>query len=191
MKKKDLTHFVRFGSLNLNKQQGFGERGFHKPPAPRGFYAFPYTVQEFFLIGSLPKTQPHQFPKTKLPAYDETLPAEELEKIKEDIDAFDWDGYYVKVHKVKQNIRKEFRKTSGCLWHHLGDHVENHEVIARNGSWVKTSLMTWQKAFKKCCLEMRYGDNDIIKVTSINESKKTCGRYVRDSFEVFFDEKVG
>lgn len=189
MKKKDLTYFVRFGSLNLGKQKGFGEEGFHKPPAPRGFYAFPYTVQEFFLISGLHKTQHHQFPKTNLPEYDEALPHEELKKIREEIDAYDWDNYYVKVHKVKQNIRKEFRKTEGYLWHHLADHVANAEVVARNGSWVKTSLAVWQKAFKKCCLEMRYGDDVVFKVSSINESPKTCGNYSRDSFEVFFDEK--
>jgi len=188
MKKKDLTYFVRFGALSLNKQKGFGETAFHSPPAPRGFYAFPYTVQSLFLVAGLERTQPHQFPVKKLREYNEHWSEEEEQKWFEERDAIDWDSYYSRGGKVMRNIRREFKKKEGNIWHHLGDYVDNAEVLARHNAWVKTPIKAWQKAFKKCTLDMRYGRGES-SVKSINESPKTCGDNFKDKFEVFFDEK--
>jgi hypothetical protein len=178
MKRKDLTYFVRFGSLNLNKQKGFGNANYHSPPASRGFYAFPFTLQEMFLIGGLDRTQPHQFPgRNNRGSGEEELSLAELKRLGD------------LTRRVQQNIRREFRKAGGSIWHHLTDYVDNPEVIARHNAWVKTSVQAWRKAFRKCSLHLRYGEEDHA-VNSINASKKTSGNYVKDMFEVFFDEKV-
>jgi hypothetical protein len=58
VKGKNLNIFVRFGGLNLKKQEGYSNSpsSFHQPPASRGFYAMPKVAQEFFLIGSLDRS---------------------------------------------------------------------------------------------------------------------------------------
>lgn len=206
-KGKDLSIFVRFGGLDLKTQKGYSSKEdnktFHAPPAPRGFYAMPKVLQEFFLIGSLDKTQPHVFPKA--PEYPEhkeikgELSKEDEEKWKKERDAFDWEKHNKNVGKRYTEIRKEFKKTEGTIWHHLVDQVPNNEVLGRKGSWVKTSIKTWQKAFNKESLKNRYGENwdrnDKGEFagrgeTSINKARGITGFYSKDQYEVFFDEKV-
>jgi gamma-glutamylcyclotransferase (GGCT)/AIG2-like uncharacterized protein YtfP len=194
-KGKDLTVFVRFGGLDLKTQKGYSQddKTFHQPPASRGFYAMPKVVQEFFLIGSLDKSQPNVFPKA--PDYPEhkeingelsPIDQEEWEKAQA---AFDWDSHDKKYKKRKSEIRKEFRKTEGNIWHHLVDKVPANEVLARKGSWIKTSIKAWQKAFNKESLQNRYGE-DSFKKNSINNTRGINGFYSKDNLEVFFDEKV-
>jgi hypothetical protein len=176
MSKKDLTYFVRFGGLNALRQDGFGEPWFHSPPAPRGFYAMPLIAQEHWLLGALPSTQPDHFPKGL-----DDLVLEEYKSVEK---------------KVHRKIRKEFRKTSGYIWHHLDDYVDNCDVVERCNSWVKTSLRTWQKAFTKCSINNRYGipfdkqKRGADDIRSINAAKGVAGNFAKEHFEVFFDEKV-
>lgn len=194
MAKKDLTYFVRFGSLDLKTQKGYSYIGkddtFHAPPASRGFYAMPYIAQEFFLIGSLPNsTQPEQFPKS--PQWNEKMTESEKvswEKLIDDEDY--WNAMAKRDRIVRRNIRKEFRKTKGFIWHHLIDYVDNCNVVQRHSSWVKTSIKTWQKAFRKCCLTEKTDSFKSLSVNTINEVKSINGCYSKDHYEVFFDEKV-
>lgn len=173
MKGKNLNIFVRFGGLDLKNQEGYSNKPktFHAPPAPRGFYAFPQVAQEYFLIGSMDVFQPGTIPKRK------SLPSEKYEEWSKRYDAA--------IRKMK----KVFIKNEGFIWHHLEEHTPNSEIFDRHGSWVKTSVKAWQKAFSKMSLNNRYGE-DFFKVESINQSKGITGFYSKDHCEVFFDEKV-
>ena len=127
----------------------------------------PKVVQEFFLIGCIDKTQPGIFSKNS--------------KLKDE-----W--------KVKlRQIRKEFRKTDGEIWHHLEEYTDIKDVLQRHGSWVKTDIKTWAKAFSKMSTIMRYGRAKYDLDYGINQhgdGKGVVGWYSKDHCEVFFDEKV-
>lgn len=178
-KGKDLSTFVRFGGLDLKTQKGYGNDTFHSPPASRGFYAFPKVAQEHFLIGSLGEYQPGVLPKSP-----------DWNKFTDD-DYKKWDK---KIDKIYKSIRKEFRKTTGNIWHHLGEHCKPSDIIDSHGSWVKTPIAVWQKAFSKESLNLRYGEDFGTGTgrgeSSINNISKVSGYYSKDHFEVFFDEKV-
>lgn len=201
-KGKDLGTFVRFGGLDLKTQKGYGGDTFHSPPAPRGFYAFPKVAQEHFLIGSLDKYQPGILPKTPEYPYDKQieidgkwcLTPEDQEKWDKESSKFDWDKYSKSRKKIYQSIRREFRKTTGNIWHHLGEHCKPSDIIDSSGSWVKTSIAVWQRAFSKESLNLRYGDDFGTGTgrgeSSINNISKVSGYYSKDHLEVFFDEKV-
>lgn len=92
----------------------------------------------------------------------------------------------------KKKKRKEFTH-NGNLWHHLGDYCKPVDVQARHGSWVKTTVGVWAKAFSKQSLKKRYGDGSkYFTAKSINEPTRSgvSGMYSKDDLEVFFDEKV-
>jgi hypothetical protein len=178
LKGKDIFTFVRFGGLSIKKQKGF-EKGdwkssYHSPPAPRGFYSMPKIAQEFFLLGSLSKTQPGIFAKE-----------ENVTKAKEDNEDY-WRD------KLRQ-IRKEFRKTNGFVWHHLEEYIDPKEIVDRHGTWVKSDMKSWSIAFSRMSTILRFGrekydlDNGI---TSPGIGKGVLGFYSKDHCEVFFDEKV-
>lgn len=189
-KGKDLTLFVRFGGLDLRDQKGYTNKSdatYHSPPAPRGFYAMPKVAQEFFLIGSLDKTQLNIFPKApEYPGRDAS--PEQLAEWEKARDEFDWDAHGRRRDKRYSEIRKEFRKEHGSVWHHLGERVPNSEVEARKGSWVKTSMAAWRKAFSKESINNRYGRPEF-SVDTVNRARM-FGYMSQDHYEVFFDEKV-
>jgi hypothetical protein len=169
---KKLNTFVRFGGLDIKVQKGHRreeESGYHSPPSTRGFYAMPKVAQEFFLISSLEKTQPGIFPKK--PKEGET-----------------WEEYRRREKKLLRNIRKEFVRKDGYVWHHLGEYVPVKEVVSRHGSWVRTSITAWKKAFMKSSMKCRYDSGG----NSINGSCRAglFGIFSKDHLEVFFDEKV-
>ena len=191
-KGKDLSIFVRFGGLDIKKQHGYGKDSFHAPPAPRGIYAFPKVMQELFLVGSMDVFQPGIFPKkpdyTKL---SKELSSEEFNKLLKDQDKHD--------KEIFRSTRREFRVTTGDIWHHLGEFCKQNEIISTHNSWVKTSIKTWQKAFSKSSIHDRYGedfggsDDRVNKgrgKQSINDTKGLSGYYSKDHYEVFFDTKV-
>lgn len=170
LKGKDPFVFVRFGGLDLKNQKGYGnkELTFHSPPAKRGIYAMPKIAQELFLVSSLDKTQKGIF--------------------KKDISV---DGSDFR-NKLKQ-IRKEFRKDSGNIWHHLEEYTDNSDIIDRHDAWIKTDIKVWAKAFSKMSTILRYGRSKYDLENNINvhgEGKGLTGWYSKDHCEVFFDEKV-
>ena len=185
-KGKDLSVFVRFGGVNLKQQKGYTNNNptYHSPPSRRGFYAFPKSMQEHFLIGSIDKYQPGIFPKDKIDW--NKIDDVEYDKVSKDVNR--------KYRKIKRTIRKEFTKTTGNIWHHLGEYCKPSDIIDQHGSWVKTTIQVWQKAFSKRTLNDRYGE-DFWKgngrgETSINNARGLSGYYSKDDYEVFFDEKV-
>src|ERR1700761_2866241 len=129
MGKKDLTHFVRFGGLDLVRQKGYGAADFHAPPAPRGFYAMPLIVQDLWLVSGLSWSQPAQWPKTPPDPYETESPSAEQWQEWND---FDWEKHYQREEQMYPRIRKEFRKTTGYIWHHLDKYADNREVVARH-----------------------------------------------------------
>ncbi|MDD5150660.1 MAG: hypothetical protein PHC28_09275 [Flavobacterium sp.] len=169
---KKLNIFVRFGSLNLQKQKGKKSDTYHSPPASKGIYAFPLVLQERFLIGSLDKTQHDIFKKVKEDEYR------------------DWDDYYEKL----RSIRHVFEKKDGTIWHHLIDYTKPKEIIEINKSWVKTTIYDWIKIVGRASINDRMPDLDErfygTKIKSFNQSNGICGKYSKDHYEVFFDEKI-
>ena len=120
----------------------------------------PKITQEFFLIGSLPLTQPYNFPKPHNDISGE------------------------KSNMVYTLIRKEFVvKNDSNLWHHLN--VKNCDALERNGSWVKTTLKVWEKAISKESIKLRIESSH-----DVNSARGVVGHYSKDHFEVFFDEKI-
>jgi hypothetical protein len=197
-KGKDLSVFVRFGGLDLKNQKGYGKTTYHSPPAPRGIYAFPKVAQSLFLVGSLDKFQPGIL--SKKPEYPgKDASPEVMSKFEKERDAFDWDKSAKDDKKRYAEIRKEFTKTTGNIWHHLGEFCRHSDIVDTHGSWVKTSIADWQKAFSKSSLNDRYGEDFGFpkKATekgrgeeSINATRGISGLYAKDHYEVFFDEKV-
>lgn len=171
-KGKDICVFVRFGGVNLKTQKGYEATPttFHKPPAKRGFYAMPKIAQEYFLLGAINEYQPGTVAKIK--------------------DGEDYDIWDKKRKKSMSLRRKEFKKTKGFIWHHLGEYCDNNEIILRHGSWVKTTIKHWVVAFKRMSINLRYGESWNFSVKSINDAKGIIGFYSKDHCEVFFDEKV-
>jgi len=199
MKGKTLHIFVRFGGVDLKNQKGYKadaskQKSYHSPPAPRGFYAMPKVAQEFFLISGMSSYQPGtvpNYPKKKIVGEDENgIP------ICGDITQEQWDDHQKRYDKAISAMRKEFSRKDGNVWHHLEEWTDQNEIIGRHGSWVKTSIQAWKKAFTKMSLNNRYGEKRFsgwdLSTKSINEPLRSglMGMYSKDHCEVFFDEKV-
>lgn len=163
LRDKDLTKFVRFGSINLTYQKGYNKDSYHTAPARKGFYAFPHVIQERFLIGCLYKTQKDVFKKTNEDGFYE-----------------DWEDY---EQKLKQ-IRKVFVKKDGYVWHHLLCYTKPNEIVAINKEWVKTTIKDWMKIVSRSSINDRMDFNS----KSFNEKNGICGSFSKDNYEVFFDE---
>ena len=179
LKDKDPYVFVRFGGLQIKRQKGY-EKGdwqcsYHSPPAPKGFYSMPKIAQEFFLVGCLSQTQPGIFAKSG-----DNVIGRKAENPR-----------YWK-DRMRQ-IRKEFRKQEGELWHHLEEFVDRKEILQAHGSWVKTSIRAWAKAFSKMSTIYRYGRHKYDLENGINQhgdGRSIIGPFSRDHCEVFFDSKI-
>ncbi len=165
LKGKDIFTFVRFGGLDLKNQKGFSKtpETYHQPPASRGFYAMPKIAQELFLVGSLDSTQPSVFAK----------------------DGKNVENYW--RDKLRE-IRKEFRKTEGEIWHHLEEYTDHKDILQRNGSWIKTDIKVWSKSFSKMSTKMKWGRSK--EMSGEIYPRGITGIYSKDHCEVFFDEKV-
>lgn len=178
MKGKNLNIFVRFGGTNIKSQKGFKSTSYHSPPAAKGIYYMPLVAQEFFLIGSLGKYQKGTMPKYPINHEDWT---EE-----------DWDNHHKRYKKALSVKRKQFIKKEGNIWHHLIEYTDRNEIMAEHGSWCKTTIKAWEKAFSRMSLNLRYNTDDKCSepIKNINNTKGILGNYSKDHCEVFFDEKV-
>jgi hypothetical protein len=164
LKGKDPFVFVRYGGLDVKPQRGYTttDKTFHSPPANNGFYAMPKIAQELFLLGGLPAFQPSTIGKKS--------------------------DNWIKTLRL---IKKEFRKDSGYIWHHLGQHLKPYQIVATNGSWVKSSMDDWRFTFSKESIKLRSGDkSNFNEPGAVNNTRGVAGFYSKDHFEVFFDEKV-
>lgn len=192
-KNKNPNHFVRFGSLNLKKQKGYGKDSFHAPPARYGFYAMVFFLQELFLVSSLDKTQSEIFKKDKSKSLDDDDYFNSLSD--KDIDEY-WKEKELIVKqndKIKSSIRREFIKKDGNIWHHLDDsNVKGVKVIARHGSWIKTSMEDYVKILNLNLMMERYAhtSKDERCFRTLNQVKGPNGWTCKDHYEVFFDEKI-
>jgi hypothetical protein len=199
MKETNKYKFVRFGNINPKKQKGYGKDSYHAPPAKKGFYAMPFKFQEFFLIGSLKDTQPDVFGKDKRAKYfEDNIEVWNTIKLKYNNDELDY--IYDTPEKIQfkkdlelldekfenkyTQIRKEFIKKEGFIWHHLGDKTDLNEIVDKHNSWIKTSLSAWNKALKRTFMKLAKTEDS----THINGYSIKI--YSKDAFEVFFDEKI-
>ena len=175
LKGKDIYTFVRFGGLNLKTQRGYSKNptSFHQPPASRGIYAMPKIAQEFFLISSMDEYQPNSVPK-----FDNT----------KDFTPEQFDEFNKKYDKAISAMRKEFRKTEGEIWHHLDEYTHHKDILQRHGSWIKTDIKVWSKAFSKMSTIMKWGRNKDLDGEIY--PRGIVGIYSKDHCEVFFDQKV-
>jgi len=165
---KDLTKFVRYGSLNLIYQKGFDSEEFHSAPARKGFYAFPYVLQEHYLVGGLYRTQPDIFKKIK------------------DGEYVDYDDYLKKL----KTIRHVFTKKDGTIWHHLEGMAKQKEIIQRHKEWAKSSITDWIKIVSRTSINDRMPSGAGYTINSFSQSHGVCGHFSKDHYEVFFDEKI-
>ncbi len=123
----------------------------------------PKIAQELFLVGSLDSTQPSVFAK----------------------DGKNVENYW--RDKLRE-IRKEFRKTEGEIWHHLEEYTDHKDILQRNGSWIKTDIKVWSKSFSKMSTKMKWGRSK--EMSGEIYPRGITGIYSKDHCEVFFDEKV-
>jgi hypothetical protein len=179
--------FVRFGFLNHRNKQSVWignykseDKTFHKAPVSRGFYAFPFKYQEFFLIGvSIELQNTSQF-KKNIKIDDALLNLndpknKELIELNSQIEQANY--------KLLLKNRREFIKTSGTIWCHF-DNLPNNLILDRSGSWVKVEMKDWFKALTKARLQYR---NNVVIGGWVNLSDIIR---TKDSFEVFIDEKI-
>lgn len=150
--------FIRYGKLKPVKQLGYTEidKSYHSPPSRRGFYAMPYKFQELFLIGSIESTQKIVLKKN-----------------------YKKDGYYTVDYS---SVKKTFKaNNTDTIWSHI-DIIPNHLILARDGSWVQTTVGTYIKFLNKFHAKNRLG---FLKYYDGNIN--SVGRFSKDSYEVFFD----
>jgi len=90
-------------------------------------------------------------------------------------------------------IRHEFRKVHGTVWSHLGETVRRREIIDTHGTWVKTTMREWRRAFAKASLRARLRDEVAAKslhVKGVNVASGIGQDYLGVGAQVFFDEDV-
>jgi len=153
-KDKNIFRFVRYGDLDRNKKQqnyvdnkktdplnSGDEISYHLAPVSRGFYAFPLDKQEPFLLGSLDKTQPENF-KNFPEEYSNEMTDEES------------DNFFNKMNIYYKNQKHKNKKVftldkDDLIWHHLEEWIPNNEIEQRKGSWILTTVKTFDRAKKK------------------------------------------
>jgi hypothetical protein len=157
--------FVRYGGLSSVKQEGYRASmpTFHCPPARRGIYAFPYPYIERFLLGGS-VFLPHRmewikdkdgnridsgFPYgTGHPDYaklcERYMGCRECVNPEADEDDRDYNWVLAK------HVKPRYFDYDGDLWHHLDFRLPRAApVIAKKGSWVKTTMQVFKECLKK------------------------------------------
>jgi len=202
--------FVTFGGLSLTKQKGYKgpPTTFHGPPSKRGIYAFVWPYIEKLLLGGSEFVDPKKRGKgqrqrityirdkngnvitNKHPDYlsmtDKPNGAWSFSRKNKgfnDDDDIDYDEKYTSF-LYNNDYRKKF-SYSGPIWHHLGSHVKEENVLDRKNEWVKTDMATFREAFKK---ELHKMATDA-KSQGMNPNRLSKG-YALDHLEVFIDQKI-
>lgn len=195
--KHDLNHkkmwFIRYGGLSSKKQLGYNPNDkdvtYHAPPARHGFYAFVWPYIEYFLLGGDTYVNPKKQKKGQTLRI-QYLKDKDGNRITQDHPEFekfsnsnknwsmidrDQDQDKVNSTLYRNSNRKKFTY-DGDLWHHLGDYLDNSEILARRGSWVKSSI----DAFRKALIKDRLKDK-------LSRMRDGIG-YTKDHLEVFIEK---
>jgi len=171
MKKNKLIKFARFGGLSPVIQKGYDKTmpTFHSPPAKKGIYCFiyPYYVP-FLLSGDFSnidsKHSKFQYLKNKngdRVEFDDDNVNNDLMYDKNFMKTFtnsnnryyddekdEWVISNKKSYWVKPKKPKIFTYT-GKIWHHLGEHLKQNQIITEKGKWFLSEYYDFAKAFQK------------------------------------------
>jgi hypothetical protein len=179
--------FIRFGGLSPVIQTHYQtgeEKTFHNPPRRRGIYAFPFPYIERFLLGATDEpgniSNKSQWLRdengNKIIYEDFYLGTYNEKSLMRDINP-----KYINLLK-KLNIKRSdisaatdkkddknyitFLKKpkvfeyDGEIWHHLGDYLKPHQIIATSGSWTKSDMDNYNYAFT---MDVRAAKRDMLK----------------------------
>ena len=72
----------------------------------------------------------------------------------------------------------------GELWHHLGDHLKQNEILQTRGSWYLTDFKTYPKALKKEFVAKKI----LLKNEIGYETNNPFGAICIDHLEVFIEK---
>jgi hypothetical protein len=85
-------------------------------------------------------------------------------------------------------------KYKGDIWHHLENYVEEKDVIMKSGSWIKTNMKTYEKAYKKFDATERFNSliewkgNRLITTNFKGIPCRATSCYDKDTYEVFIEK---
>jgi hypothetical protein len=212
--------FVRYGGLSSVNQRGYdpNKDNFHAPPARRGIYSFVWPLMEPFLLGGdefiNPKKNEGEINRMNYvrdkdgniidsnhPEYAELCEKHSGKywsigvdlKPSDEVDGWDVPTRWILMKKIKP---KTF-SYDGDIWHHFVEIVDERDVLARQGAWVKTSMETYKKCLRKVFHEttkdhMRdvraYQDKEK-RNGYLNNARSSGLRYgVKDMYEVFIEK---
>jgi len=194
---------------------------FHSPPSTRGFYCFVWPHYEMFLLGAdwtkNPKVTGAKFmyvrdnkdnivtdlhseyesvysDKNKYWSINTSEYNEFLVK-NEDLDCDEFDSKwnllnlpkFVLVTKPSPRIFTY----DGELWHHLGEHLKQHQILATKGGWCKSTVQDYRTALEKEMHESRKSTMSHMfdKNNKNVMSQKSAFRYSgKDELECFIEK---
>jgi len=153
--------FVRYGNLDIyNKQEWHVKKpkqndpisNYHLAPVSRGYYAMPFKYVEMFLVGAVSKTQPEQFKKLDN-LYDEKAPTLQFCG-NEAVNEKEYEDHFNKINAKRKKIYSKNRKIfilkdEDLVWHHLEEFTPLNEIEKRSGSWILTTVKTYNNSIKK------------------------------------------
>lgn len=168
MKKLEELYFIRYGNLNPVKHKEHRNKvDYHVAPRVKGIYAFPRGHFGDFLITG---TYTYGWNKFLLDENEEKIHYEDFYE--------DWDVIKPEYRKKmkKQHIPRKavcrqligddyyiaYKKLPkkfyyrGLIWSPLEKYCDEKSIIARHGTWVKTSFDVYLKALHKCDINTRF-----------------------------------
>jgi len=201
--------FIRYGGLSALKQTHIktkDEEYYHLPPKKKGFFAFPAGYVDTFLLTAT--WEPTNISNKSSWVYKEDgskLSYEEYSKDKKF-----WIKYFKKLGIKDKNVYYSREsgyafylkpprtfEYNGPLWHHLVYEVKPEMIWEKKGTWVKTSVEDYIKAFainKHKYLREHHktmAQFDDVSVKSLFKGKQdpyNCPMgFVKDELEVFIE----
>lgn len=107
----------RYGGLNIVKQRGnYGNDTFHSAPERHGFYAFPYSFVEMFLVGSTKVKEVKEGTYKKFRAIDGYLWTHLKPDRQADIIAQKGSWYKVTVEGYINALKKDYAHHSSSMY---------------------------------------------------------------------------